>query len=128
MKRKETTNLKRKEETNWKRKPQIFPKQRVENLLASEELPEMEISNLSRDPLDITLESVDKYPTEPETEHNTDDYIQAVEKTDEPTEADAPLRRSVRHPEPTRRFHYPEFGNPLVSVVSRVEHRLDQLS
>lgn len=28
------------------------------------------------------------------------------------------VRRALRHREPARRFHYPELGNPLVSVVT----------
>lgn len=53
-----------------------------------------------------------------EPKDHTEGGVPIVEKTEGQTETDSHVRRSLRQREPTRRFHYPELGNPLVSVVT----------
>lgn len=79
--------------------------------------PEMEIQNSPGDLLD-TSEAVDESPMEPKANDNTKEEIPTAEKTDGRTETGTTVRRSLRQREPARRFHYPELGNPLVSVVT----------
>ncbi|KAK0137848.1 hypothetical protein N1851_025930 [Merluccius polli] len=42
-------------------------------------------------------------------------HLETVQKSD--SEISQPIRRSERNRQPSRRFHYPELGNPLVTVV-----------
>ena len=43
------------------------------------------------------------------------EHLETVQKSD--SEISQPIRRSERNRQPSRRFHYPELGNPLVTVV-----------
>lgn len=75
--------------------------------------PEQEIDNLPENLPDITSESVERNPMESRDE----DHIEGEVPTEE-TDGQTEVRRSLRRREPTRRFHYPELGNPLVSIVT----------
>lgn len=101
-------------------------------------LPEMETQNLpgnlpdassvtnSSEPVEGTLvqteatvlPSRDHLTSMERTMNNTETETALQEESERQTEADIPVRRSLRHREPSRRFHYPELGNPLVSVVT----------
>lgn len=95
---------------------EILPDQESGNLpeRETEESPVTKTQNLPGNLLDTSLEPVEGNPMEPETTGHIEAEIPVQEKT----EADIPVRRSLRHREPSRRFHYPELGNPLVSVVT----------
>lgn len=80
--------------------------------------PEMETQNVPGDLPDTSLKPVEGSLVEPEAKDHTEAEVPTQEKTEGPTEAGIPVRRSLRQREPSRRFHYPELGNPLVSVVT----------
>lgn len=79
---------------------------------------EMEVHNPLGDLPEVPPEAIDGNPTEPKAKDDANDEIPTVEKTNVQTETDATVRRLIRQREPPRRFHYPELGNPLVSVVA----------
>lgn len=84
----------------------------------NQDLPEMEAHNLPGDLPDTSSEPVEESPMEPKAKDHTEEEIPNLEKTEGQTETDTHVRRSLKQCEPTRRFHYPELGNPLVSVVT----------
>lgn len=63
-------------------------------------------------------EAMDGSSTEIKAKDNANDETSIVEKTSERTGTDTTVRRSFRQREPPRRFHFPELGNPRVSVVT----------
>jgi len=79
----------------------------------------METQNIPGDLLDASSAPAEGSLVETEVnDTHKEAEIPTQEKTDGQTEADIPVRRSLRQREPSRRFHYPELGNPLVSVVT----------
>lgn len=78
----------------------------------------IETQNVPGDLPDTSLKPVEGSLVEPEAKDHTEAEVPTQEKTEGPTEAGIPVRRSLRQREPSRRFHYPELGNPLVSVVT----------
>lgn len=79
-------------------------------------LPGKETQNLPGDLPDATSEPVVESPMEPKAKDHAE--TPTPKETEGQTEANTHVRRSLRHREPARMFHYPELGNPLVSVVT----------
>lgn len=113
---KETENSPEMEvENSPEKEVEISPEKETENSPETEtgnlpgkeiqNLPEVEAQNLSGDSPDTTPKPVEGSTMEQK------DHTETL--TPEET-----VRRSLRHREPARRFHYPELGNPLVSVVT----------
>ena len=72
--------------------------------MENQNLPRVEVPNLPGDLPVASSEPVDGNPMGPEAADHA--------------EADIHVRRSLRKREPSRKFHYPKLGNPLVSVVT----------
>lgn len=103
--------------------PQIIPEMEIQNL--PEDLLDVPSAGASSEPVEVIpaeLEAADFPSVEDLTNPDEATVHEEMElsqgKTEEQTEANTPVRRSLRQREPSRRFHYPELGNPLVSVVT----------